>query len=197
MYPKPLEKLIKSLERLPSIGNKTAERLALYVATKMNDEDITAFHEALLEVQNNLYRCEISNLISDTKISYIEQDLSRDHETVMVVGEDKDVFAFEKMGTYKGMYHVLGGLLDFSRGITDEDLSFEMLFKRLDNVKEVIIATNSTVEGEITAQFIKNILAKENLIITRLAYGLPVGADLKYADSLTLSKAVEYRKEFK
>ena len=101
------------------------------------------------------------------------------------------------MGTYHGMYHVLGGLIDFSRGITDKELSFDMLFNRISGIKELIIATNSTVEGEITAQFIKKVFEKESFKMTRLAYGLPMGTDLKYADILTLAKAVEFRKDFK
>lgn len=197
MYPKPLQELMKSLEKLPSVGSKTAERLALFVATQMDKEDILSFSNALMSVKDNLKKCKISNLISDTEVSFIESDPTRDHETLMVVGDDKDVFALEKMGTYHGMYHVLGGLIDFSRGITDKELSFDMLFNRISGIKELIIATNSTVEGEITAQFIKKVFEKESFKMTRLAYGLPMGTDLKYADILTLAKAVEFRKDFK
>lgn len=197
MYPKTLDELIKSLERLPGIGEKSAERLAMFIATKMEKETVNDFAVALLNVKDSLKRCKISHLITDQEISSIQLDENRDFETIMIVGDDKDVFAFEKMRTYNGTYHVLGGLIDFSRGITDKELSFDKLLNRInDKIKEVIIATNSTVEGEITAQFIKKLFENYNIKITRLAYGLPVGADLKYADTVTLSKAVEFRKEF-
>lgn len=115
----------------------------------------------------------------------------------MVVADSKDVFMMEKMETYKGQYHVLGGLIDFSRGITDKELNIESLLNRVnENTKEIILATNATVEGELTAQYIKTLFEDKNIAISRLAYGLPVGSDLRYADILTLIKAVENRQKY-
>ena len=135
-------------------------------------------------------------MITDKPICDLCSDQTRDKQTLMVVSDAKDVFQVEKMKTYHGVYHVLGGLIDFSRGITDKDLHIETLAKRLPDVKEMIIATNSTVEGEMTAKYLKALFADEKLMISRLAYGLPVGTDLKYADELTLSKAVENRLKY-
>jgi recombination protein RecR len=123
-------------------------------------------------------------------------DHDRDQETIMVVADAKDVFILEKMQSYQGTYHVLGGLIDFSRGITDKDLNIDTLSERIKHTKELIIATNGTVEGEMTAKFLKSLFEDQDIKITRLASGLPVGADLKYADELTLSKAVENRLKY-
>ena len=199
MYPKALKELMDSLEKLPGIGEKTAERLALYIVSDLSNEDSKLFSDAIMNVKENIRPCKISHILTDGEISPIILDESRDSKTIMVLADSKDVFMMEKMETYNGSYHVLDGLIDFSRGVTDKDLNIDSLIKRVNEnkIEELIIATNATVEGELTASFLKMLFEEnENIKITRLAYGLPVGSDLRYADILTLIKAVENRRKF-
>lgn len=196
MYPAILRKIIEDFQRLPGIGEKTAERLALHLVTKSRDEDIINFSENLKKLKEEIKYCSLCHMITDHDICDICSNSLRNQEILMVVADAKDIFVMEKMGTYLGVYHVLGGLVDFSRGITDKDLNIETLIKRASTVKEIIIATNGTVEGEMTAKYLKALFKDEHILITRLASGLPVGAELKYADELTLSKAVENRLKY-
>lgn len=196
MYPDILKKIIEDLQKLPGIGEKSAERLALHMAISMEKEDILKFSSHLAVLKDEIKSCQICNMITDQHICSICSNQLRDKDTIMIVSDAKDVFALEKMKSYLGVYHVLGGLIDFSRGITDKELNIDSLEARIKDAKELIIATNGTVEGEMTAKYIKSLFGDLNISITRLAYGLPVGADLKYADELTLSKAVENRKPY-
>jgi len=196
MYPTILKKIIEDFERLPGIGEKTAERLALHLITQMDNEDIVSFSDHLKRLKEEIKYCSICHMLTDREICEICSDQTRDHETLMVVADAKDVFIMEKMKTYHGVYHVLGGLVDFSRGVTDKDLNIDTLDKRMKSIKEMIIATNGTVEGEMTAKYLKTLFNDQQVSITRLASGLPVGAELKYADELTLSKAVENRQKY-
>ena len=196
MYPTILKKIIEDFERLPGIGEKTAERLALHLITQMDNEDIISFSDHLRRLKEEIKYCSICHMLTDHDICEICSDQTRDHETLMVVADAKDVFIMEKMKTYHGVYHVLGGLVDFSRGVTDKDLNIDTLDKRMKSIKEMIIATNGTVEGEMTAKYLKTLFNDQQVSITRLASGLPVGAELKYADELTLSKAVENRQKY-
>ena len=196
MYPNILIKLIEDLQKLPGIGEKTAERLALHIAISMQEEDVLAFSVNLSQLKNEIKTCSICHMITDQDVCSICSNPLRDQDVIMVVSDAKDVFALEKMRSYHGVYHVLGGLIDFSRGITDKDLTIDLLEGRIEHAKELIIATSGTVEGEMTAKYLKSLFEQEQLSITRLAYGLPVGTDLKYADELTLSKAVENRKPY-
>lgn len=196
MYPAIIRKIIEDFQRLPGIGEKTAERLALHLVTKSRDEDIINFSENLKKLKEEIKYCSLCHMITDHDICDICNNSLRNQEILMVVADAKDIFVMEKMGTYLGVYHVLGGLVDFSRGITDKDLNIETLIKRASTVKEIIIATNGTVEGEMTAKYLKALFKDEHILITRLASGLPVGAELKYADELTLSKAVENRLKY-
>ena len=196
MYPNILKKIIEDFQKLPGIGEKTAERLALHLVSHMEDHDILEFSDHLKRLKEDIKYCPICHMITDRDICYICEDTSRDNDMLMVVSDAKDVFQVEKMKTYHGRYHILGGLIDFSRGLTDKDLSIDSLVPRLKHIKELIIATNGTVEGEMTAKYLKSLLHEHVSLITRLAYGLPVGADLKYADELTLSKAVENRQKY-
>ena len=196
MYPKILKQVIEDLEKLPGIGEKTAERLALHLATTTEDEDILSFSSHLASLKSEIKSCKVCHMITDHDMCEICSNPLRDHDQLMVVSDAKDVFALEKMKSYTGVYHVLGGLIDFSRGITDKELNIETLEHRIKDIKEMIIATNGTVEGEMTAKYLKSLFLSPDLNITRLAYGLPVGADLKYADELTLAKAVENRKPY-
>jgi len=196
MYPTILKKIIEDFERLPGIGEKTAERLALHLITQMDNEDILSFSDHLKRLKEEIKYCSVCHMLTDHDICEICSDPTRDHETLMVVADAKDVFIMEKMKTYHGVYHVLGGLVDFSRGVTDKDLNIDTLDKRMKSIKEMIIATNGTVEGEMTAKYLKTLFNDQQVSITRLASGLPVGAELKYADELTLSKAVENRQKY-
>lgn len=196
MYPKSLKRIIEDFQKLPGIGEKTAERLALHLVTQFEAEDIDQFSQDLALLKDAIHPCPICGMLTDQNTCLICQDKTRDQDLLMIVADPKDVFIMEKMATYRGRYHVLGGLIDFSRGITDKELNIDTLENRLHNVKEIILATNGTVEGEMTAKFIKALFADKNIIMTRLASGLPVGADLRYADDLTLSKAVENRMKY-
>ena len=196
MYPAILKKIIEDFQKLPGIGEKTAERLALHLISNFDDDAILSFSDHLKRLKEEIKYCSVCHMITDHDVCDICANNERDHETLMVVADAKDVFVMEKMKTYHGVYHVLGGLVDFSRGITDKDLNIDSLSDRIKSVSEMIIATNGTVEGEMTAKFLKSLFESENLSITRLASGLPVGAELKYADELTLSKAVENRRKY-
>ena len=196
MYPTILKKIIEDFQRLPGIGEKTAERLALHLITQMDNEDIISFSDHLKRLKEEIKYCSICHMLTDHDVCEICSDPTRDHETLMVVADARDVFIMEKMKTYHGIYHVLGGLVDFSRGVTDKDLNIDTLDKRMKSIKEMIIATNGTVEGEMTAKYLKTLFNDQSITITRLASGLPVGAELKYADELTLSKAVENRQKY-
>jgi recombination protein RecR len=195
MYPKSLNQLIEDFNKLPGIGLKTAERLALFVVTQMNTEHVRTFSKHLDEALDTLVSCKDCHMLSDEPLCSICKDTSRD-KTIMVVADVKDVISLEQMKTYHGYYHVLGGVIDFSRGITDTSLNIDTLKARLKDYQELIIATNSTVEGELTAQYIKALFSEEKIELSRLAYGLPVGTDFKYADAKTLAIAVENRKKF-
>jgi recombination protein RecR len=195
MYPKSLNQLIEDFNKLPGIGLKTAERLALFVVTQMNTEHVRTFSKHLDEALDTLMACKDCHMLSDEPLCSICKDTSRD-KTIMVVADVKDVISLEQMKTYHGYYHVLGGVIDFSRGITDTSLNIDTLKARLKDYQELIIATNSTVEGELTAQYIKALFSEEKIELSRLAYGLPVGTDFKYADAKTLAIAVENRKKF-
>ena len=196
MYPTILKKIIEDFQRLPGIGEKTAERLALHLITQMDNEDIISFSDHLKRLKEEIKYCSICHMLTDHDVCEICSDPTRDHETLMVVADARDVFIMEKMKTYHGIYHVLGGLVDFSRGVTDKDLNIDTLDNRMKSIKEMIIATNGTVEGEMTAKYLKTLFNDQQVSITRLASGLPVGAELKYADELTLSKAVENRQKY-
>lgn len=190
MYPQVIFDLIEQLKKLPGIGEKTAERLALFLATEQSDDSLLAFSLSIKNLVNNIKFCKICNLITDSEVCSICSDPLRDKNQIMVVSDSKDVFSMVRTNTYLGLFHVLGGLIDFSRGITEKDINIDPLLNRVNNDKEVIIATNSTVEGELTAQYLKTILLEKTNKVTRLAYGLPVGTDLKYADDKTLAQAI-------
>ena len=196
MYPKSLLYVIEDLQKLPGIGEKTAERLALHMVSELDETAVLDFSEHLKIMKSDIKTCRKCHMLTDHDVCDICNDSTRDQETIMVVADAKDVFIMEKMATYHGLYHVLGGLVDFSRGITDKDLNIDTLEERVKHIKELIIATNGTVEGEMTAKFLKQLFNQDNLIISRLASGLPVGADLKYADELTLAKAVANRMKY-
>lgn len=195
-YPEPISKLIDSFMKLPGIGPKTAARLAFFVLN-MKEDTVLDFAKALVNAKRNLSYCTVCGHITDKDPCYICEDQHRNRSTICVVQETKDVIAMEKMKEYSGLYHVLHGAISPMDGIGPEDIKIAELIKRLqDNeVQEVILATNPNIEGEATAMYISRLLKPSGIKMTRIAHGLPVGGDLEYADEVTLSKALEGRRE--
>ncbi|HAA4538059.1 TPA_asm: recombination protein RecR [Listeria monocytogenes] len=195
-YPEPITKLIDSFMKLPGIGPKSAARLAFYVLD-MKEDDVLDFAKALVDAKRNLSFCSVCGHIIDKDPCYICADTSRDRSVICVVQESKDVIAMEKMRDFHGLYHVLHGTISPMDGIGPEDINIPDLLKRLqdDTIEEVILATNPNVEGEATAMYISRLLKPSGIKVTRIAHGLPVGGDLEYADEVTLSKAMEGRRE--
>lgn len=195
-YPEPITKLIDSFMKLPGIGPKSMTRLAFYVLD-MKEDDVLDFAKALVDAKRNLSFCSVCGHITDKDPCYICADTSRDRSVICVVQESKDVIAMEKMRDFHGLYHVLHGTISPMDGIGPEDINIPDLLKRLqdDTIEEVILATNPNVEGEATAMYISRLLKPSGIKVTRIAHGLPVGGDLEYADEVTLSKAMEGRRE--
>ncbi|OUM95675.1 MAG: recombination protein RecR [Thermobacillus sp. ZCTH02-B1] len=195
-YPEPIAKLIDSFSRLPGIGPKTATRLAFHVL-RMSEEDVVEFAKALVSVKRNLHYCSICCNITDVDPCRICQDKSRDPSVICVVQEATDLVAMERTKEYDGQYHVLQGAISPMDGIGPDDIRIAELLKRLtdDRVKELILATNPNIEGEATAMYLSRLVKPFGIKVTRIAHGLPVGGDLEYADEVTLSKALEGRRE--
>ena len=196
MYPVSVTKLIEEFERLPGIGSKTAQKLAFYVLS-MPVEKAHSFAEIIKEVKEKIKLCEVCYNITDSHICSICSGSKRDRFAICVVGEPKDVSAIEKTKSFKGLYHVLHGLISPMAGIGVEDIRLRELVKRVgeEDIKEVIIASNPTIEGEATAMYIAKLLKPAGIKVTRIAHGIPVGGDLEYADEITLSRSIEGRRE--
>jgi recombination protein RecR len=195
-YPEPIAKLIDSFARLPGIGPKTAGRLAFHIL-KMKEEDVLEFAKALVNAKRNLHYCSICFNITDTDPCRICQDKSRDPSMICIVQEPKDIGAMERTREFNGYYHVLHGAISPMEGIGPDEIRITELLKRLgdDTVQEMILATNPNIEGEATAMYISRLVKNFGIKVTRIAHGLPVGGDLEYADEVTLSKALEGRRE--
>ena len=193
-YSDEINNLILCLSKYQGIGPKTAERLAINTITKWSNDEIDNFISSLISVKS-LKRCKCCGNITKDDICDICK--TRSSEKIMVLEDVKDLFAIEKSEAYDGVYHILDGCINYQAGITPEDLNLDKLFSRAKSCKEIIIATNPSVEGEITAQYIKEMLKDYDCAISRIAYGLPVGGNLEYTDSLTLSKALEGRRNIK
>lgn len=195
-YPEPIGKLIDAFSRLPGIGPKTASRLAFYVL-RMPEQDVIDFAKALVNVKRNLLYCSVCCNITDTDPCRICQDKSRDRSSICVVQEPKDVIAMERTREYQGLYHVLHGAISPVEGIGPDDIRINELLNRLtdETVQELIMATNPNIEGEATAMYLSRLVKPFGIKVTRIAHGLPVGGDLEYADEVTLSKALEGRRE--
>ncbi len=192
----PLAKLTEQFERLPGIGSKTAQRLAYYVL-KMPKERAVEFSQAIMAAHDNIhYCCDCCNLTDKEKCSICEST-KRDHSTICVVEDPRDVMAMERTQEYNGVYHVLHGAMSPLSGIGPDQLTIKELLKRMQGaeIAEVIMATNPTVEGETTSMYISKLLKPLGIKVTRLAYGIPVGGDLEYADEVTLLRALEGRSE--
>ena len=195
-YPEPISKLMESFMKLPGIGPKTAARLAFFVLG-MKEDTVLDFAKALVDAKRNLSFCSVCGHSTDVDPCHICQDQKRDRTTICVVQDPKDVIAMEKMRDYTGLYHVLQGAISPMEGIGPEDINVPSLLKRLqdEQVDELILATNPTIEGEATAMYISRLVRPSGIKTTRIAHGLPVGGDLEYADEVTLSKALEGRRE--
>ncbi|MDY0346553.1 MAG: recombination mediator RecR [Acholeplasma sp.] len=194
-YPESFLKLIEDFKKFPGIGSKTAERLALFTLSSMDKEDVNLFSTHLVDAKTKISTCPICGVLMESHCGICE-DETRSQKAIMVVSDEKDVFILEKNHIFDGLYHVLGGSIDFSRGIQAEDLNIDSLFKRLNGVEEVILSLSGTVEGELTAQYLKELLKRYNLKVSRIAYGIPVGADLSYADDQTLERALLNRQKY-
>lgn len=193
---KALERLEVSLSKLPSVGKKSAERLA-FAMLEMEEDDLKEFAEAISNLKESIHLCPICGNLTENEICPICEDESRDKSTIMVVSTPKDVLSLEKAEDYRGLYHVLGGTISLSKGKGVADLRIKELMARLESgeVKEVILATNPTVDGETTALYLAKLIEPLNITVTRIAYGLPMGGNLDYTDSLTISRAIEGRRK--
>ena len=195
MYPDSIKSLIESFKCLPGIGEKTAERLAFSVL-ELEEEQISLFSDSLKEVHDKIHKCSICNTLTDQDQCFICSDATRDSRVLCVVEDSKTVFLFEKLGMFHGKYHVLDGLISPLDGVNPEDIGLGELLERIhkENFQEIIFAFKPSIEGETTSLYIKKILEDMNIKITRLASGVPIGADMEYIDSLTLERAISDRK---
>ncbi|MFQ5867385.1 MAG: recombination mediator RecR [bacterium] len=196
IYSKSLERLISALHHLPGIGPKSAQRLAFYILKSPRGE-ANELAQAILSAKEKMKSCSVCGNISDSDFCSICQDSTRDRNTICVVEEPQDIFVFEKMGEYKGTYHVLMGALSPLDGVGPDDLKIKELVTRIEKgeIREVIIATDPNVEGEATAAYLSKLIKPLGVKVTRLAQGMPMGGDLEYADEVTLAKALEGRRE--
>lgn len=193
MYPEALSRLIDCFMMLPGVGSKTAERYALLMIEK-SEEEILRFIEALKDSKEKIKECKVCGNLSEDDECLICKDSGRNHKQILVVQSSKDIIALEKTLEYHGVYHVLGGLISQSKGILPMDLNIQSLVDRANDAEEIIIATNPTLEGETTALYLDKLLSDKGVLTTRIAHGLPMGGHLDYADELTLIKALEGRK---
>ncbi len=195
-FPAALQELSDQFARLPGIGGKTAQRLAFYVLG-LPAQEAQAFADAILEAKKTVHTCPVCQNLTDRPICPICDDDSRDHSVICVVAEPKDVIAMERSREFRGLYHVLHGVISPMNHITQDDVRIKELLQRVGDgeVQEIIMATNPDTEGEATAMYISRILRPMEIKVTRLAYGVPVGSQLEYADEVTLSRALEGRQE--
>lgn len=195
MYPSSLQKLIDSFKYLPGIGEKTAERLA-FAVMDMDEEIVGQFSLNLSTLKSTIHRCPVCNGLTDLEHCFICSDKSRDDDVLCVVEDPKSIFLFEKLGLFKGRYHVLKGLISPLDGVNPDDIELEKLVDRVkkESYKEIILAFKPSIEGETTSLYIKRILGDMNLSITKIASGIPMGADMEYIDAITLERALMDRK---
>lgn len=196
IYPDSLQKLINFYKKLPGVGDKSAERMAL-ATLELNKNDIENFSEALIASKNKLSNCKICGHLTETEICNICENSNRNSNLICVIEDYKSVFSFEKVGNYQGVYHVLNGLISPMDGVGPEDINISSLVKRIESLKnpELILALKSSIEGETTTLYIKKIFEKKDVTISRLSYGIPIGAEIDYLDIITLDKALEDRKK--
>jgi len=195
-YSPSIERLIENFEKLPSIGHKTAARLAFHMLD-LNEEKTNEFISSIIEAKKNLKYCSTCHNISDTDPCPICSNPKRSQEIICVVEDVRDIIAMERTHEFKGVYHVLHGVISPMNGVGPEDIKIKELLHRLHNndIKEVILATNPRVEGEATAMYLSKLIKPFGVAVTRIAHGIPVGGDLEYTDEITLAKALEGRRE--
>lgn len=195
-FPASLQELTDQFARLPGIGGKTAQRLAFYIL-EMSDGEARAFADAILAAKETVHTCPACQNLTDRQLCSICDDPARDHSVICVVAEPKDVIAMERAREFSGVYHVLHGVISPLNHISQDDIHIKELLGRVaaGGVQEVIMATNPDTEGEATAMYISRLLRPLEVKVTRLAYGIPVGSQLEYADEITLSRALEGRQE--
>lgn len=191
-----LQKLAEQFARLPGIGKKSAMRLAFSIL-ELSDDEAQNFANTIIEAKEKVHLCPVCQSLTDKEICSVCNDISRDKSTIMLLEDTKAVLSMEKVREYRGLYHVLHGVISPMNGVTPDKLKIKELLSRIaeDEVKEIIIATNPTVEGEATAMYLSRLLKPFEIKITRLAYGIPVGSDLEYADEVTLYRAIEGRRD--
>lgn len=196
IYPKSIASLIEHFQKFPSVGPKSAQRMAFYLL-RMPKSEVEKFAQSMLDAKENTKTCEICFNLSSTSPCEICTSPQRDKSTICVVAETKDLIAIEKTNEYKGLYHVLQGLISPMDGIGADDIRIKELLNRLtdEDVKEVILALSPSVEGEATSLYLNKLIKPFGIKISRIAFGLPVGADLEYADEITIAKAIEGRRE--
>ncbi|CZR95242.1 recombination protein RecR [Clostridioides difficile] len=196
VYTGPITRLIEEFSKLPGVGRKTAQRLAFHIIS-MNTNDVEALSKAIIDAKREIRYCSICCNITDTDPCSMCSNKSRDSSVICVVEDPRDVAAMERTREFKGKYHVLNGVISPMDGIGPDMLKIKELIQRLGNqdVKEIIMATNPTIEGEATAMYIARLVKPMGIKVTRIAHGLPVGGDLEYADEVTISKALEGRRE--
>ena len=196
MYPESIKNLVDSFKSFPGIGEKTAERMAFNLLD-FDEERIDLIQESIKDARLNIHKFPVCQTLTDNELCQVCSDDTRNKDVLCIVEDSKIVFLFEKMGMYKGKYHVLNGLISPLDDVNPEDIGIDKLLDHLNKTdyKEIILAFKPNVEGEITSLYIKKILENTGIKITRLASGVPIGADMEYIDSLTLSKALEDRKE--
>ena len=195
-YPKTIINIIECFKKFPGIGEKTAERMALSTLD-MEEEILELFSKSLNNVKTKIKKCEKCGSLTENELCEICEDEKRNHETICVVEECKNVILFEKIGSYRGVYHVLEGLISPLEGVNPEDIHIDKLIKRIteEKIKEVILALKPSIEGETTALYISKMLEKEPVKVSKIAHGIPMGADIEYIDPLTLEMAMEDRRE--
>ncbi len=196
LYIEPIERLAEQFRRLPGVGKKSAIRMA-FAVLELSEDDARAFADAITDAKSSIRMCPICGNMTDSDICAICADEDRDRSVICVVEDSRDVVALERVREYTGLYHVLGGVISPMAGISPSDLTIDMLMRRVadGSVREVIIATNPNVEGETTAMYISKLISPLGIKTSRLAYGIPVGGDLEYADEVTLNRALEGRRE--
>jgi len=193
-YIDPVARLIGQFEKLPGVGHKTAQRLAYYILN-MNNASVDELVDSIVDAKQKVKYCKECYNLTDKELCSICSNIQRDKTVVCIVSDPKDLIAMERTKEFKGVYHVLHGTISPMAGIGPEDIRIKELLSRLEDVKEVILATNPNIEGEATAMYISKLLKPLGVKSTRLAHGLPIGGDLEYADEVTLTKALEGRRE--
>ena len=191
-FPESVNQLIRELSRLPGIGQKTAQRLTFHIL-KSDQNDVERLARSLMDIKEKTGSCTICGAITETDPCGICSDSKRDDYLICIVEDAQDIYAFEKTNSFRGKYHVLGGVISPLDGIGPDDLNLEKLYDRIESGTEIVLATNPSVEGDTTALYLAKVLTKKKVKITRLARGIPVGSEIEYMDEITLIRAMEGR----